>query len=876
MMPFLSTLRSILRAPFRGEDLDRELDEELESYLHLLIDEKIRAGMDPEHARREALIELGGAEQVKANVRETRHGAVLDTLINDTRFAFRTLRKSPGFAAVFVMTLAIGIGANTALFSTIKALLLSPLPYEDPDRLVASVKTYDGNEAGPVSRLDFLDYRRLCQSFENFCAVSFGARFAVTGGDRAEEIPGLWVSWDLFPMLGVSPILGRGFSKSDEEMAGARIVIISNDLWLRRFGGGEDVVGRSLLVNGEAHEVVGVMPQGFRFLRDADAWLVIDRDCPIDAQRDAHSFTAVGRLKNGTSFEQAQSDVDSVAAALAQGYPDTNTGKGLKLYDLREYMVAHVRPSLNLLVATTALLLLIACINVAGLQLARGQRRLSEMAMRSALGANRGRLIRQLLTESVILTLVAGAVGIAVAYLFHHLLLRLLPQGDPGVPIPTIDAAVMLFAVAISVATGLIVGIVPALRGTSINVWQKLETSTRSTEGRGGTRLRSALVVLQVAMSVVLLIGCVLLIRSMVNLVSVDLGYDTDSVLSATYVIQADDESTVAERVSRIANVIEEIESLPGITSAAAITKLPIASTGTDWPIWLASEPRPEPNESKMALARVATSGYFSTIGIPLLRGRDFTEADVEGATPAVIISEAVAQDLFPDREPIGQMVKLGWFDFAFEVIGVVGNAKINGIRSQFDEAMYLCSSQFGPSYQWLVVRTEQDPHLLVEPIRTLVEGLDASAVMGDLVTMSEIVDGNLSGIKVVSMALALLSLIALLLTAVGLYGVLAYNVSQRTNEIGIRFALGASPTDVTALIVKNGLVMVGAGIVLGFLGASLSTRLIENLVFEIEPLDPVAYLGGAVFFATVAATACLLPALRATRVDPATALHAE
>jgi predicted permease len=332
----------------------------------------------------------------------------------------------------------------------------------------------------------------------------------------------------------------------------------------------------------------------------------------------------------------------------------------------------------------------------------------------------------------------------------------------------------------------------------------------------------------------------------------------------------------VAERVARFATVIEKIESLPGVTSAAGITKVPIAATGTDWPIWHAADPRPEPNESDMALARVATPGYFSTIGIPLLRGRDFTEADVEGATPAVILSQAIAEDLFPDRDPIGQMVKLGWIDFAFEVVGVVGNARINGVRSDFDEAMYLCSTQFGPSYQWLVVRTEQDPHLLIEPIRTLVEGLDTNAILGDLVTMSEIVDENLSGFKVVSTALAILSLIALLLTAVGLYGVLAYHVSQRTNEIGIRFALGAAPVDVTKLVVKSGLVMVGIGVALGLLGASLSTRLIENLVFEVEPLDPIAYLGGALFFVAVAAVACLVPALRATRVNPVMALNAE
>jgi putative ABC transport system permease protein len=875
-MPILSTIKSAVRTLFRGEKLDRELDEELQSYLDLLIEEKMRAGMDPTQARKQALIELGGAEQVKATVRETRHGAALDMLLHDIRFSLRMLKRSPGFAAVFVVTLAIGIGANTALFSTIKALLLSQLPYQDADRLVASVKTYDGQNAGPVSRLDFFDYRRLCRSFDGFCALSYDARFTMTGSGRAEAVGGLYVTWDLFPTLGVSPVRGRGFTESEEALAGAQLALISHDLWQRRFGGSEDAVGRPIHLDGSTYEVVGVMPPGFRFLRDADLWILIDRSCPIDPQRDSHSMIAVGRLKDGVSLEQAQIDVNAVAAVLEQEYPDTNTEKGLRLFDLREYMVAHVRPSLNLLLATTGLLLLIACINVAGLQLARGQRRLSEMAMRSALGANRRRLVRQLLTESVILTLVAGLAGITVAYVFHNLLLRLLPPGDPGVPVPTIDAGVLLFALAISVATGLIVGAVPAVRGTSFNIWQKLGSATRTTEGKSGTRLRSGMVVVQVAMSVVLLVGCGLLVRSMLNLASVQLGFDTENVICGTYGFQADDQSTARERVDRVVTVIESVKSLPGVTNAAAITKMPIASTGTDWPIWHATEPRPEPKDSDLALARAVTPGYFSTIGIPLLRGRDFAESDAEGTAPVVIISTAVAQTLFPDRDPLGQMVMLGWFDFAFEVVGVVGNANINGVRSDYDEAMYLPSTQFGPTYQWLVVRSEGDPALVAEPVRKLVEGMDRNAVLGDLVTMRSLVDEDLSGFRVVSLALGLLSVVALLLTAVGLYGVLAYHVGQRTNEIGIRFALGASPTEVIGLIMKKGLVMVGIGLVLGLLGASLSSRMIQSLLFEIKPLDPIAYLSGAFFFAAVSAVACLVPAWRAARVNPVTALCGE
>ncbi len=873
-MPFLSTLKAALRAPFSSEKLDLELDEELKSYLDLLIEEKTSGGLDHAEARRQALIEIGGIEQVKAGVRDERHGAALDMLLHDIRFALRILKKSPGFSIVVVLTLAIGIGANAALFSTIKALLLSPLPYRDAGRLVVAAKTYEGRYRGPVSRLDFFDYRRLSRSFEGFCTLSSTNRFTMTGGERAEVVGAVYTTWDLFPTLGVPPIQGRYFSEGEEALAGAKVVLISHDLWQRRFGGSEGAVGGPLHLDGTAYQVVGVMPPGFRFLFDADLWILIDRDCPIDPQRDSHSLWGVGRLKDGVSLEQAQSDVDAVAKVLEQEYPDTNKAKALILYELHDFMVGHVRPSLNLLIVTTSLLLLIACSNVAGLLLARGQKRVSEMAMRSALGASRRRLVRQLVTESVILSLVAGLVGIAVAFVFHNLLLRLLPMGDPGVPVPSIDGGVLLFALALSVATGLVVGIVPALRGTSFNIWQKLETSTRTSESRVGTRLRTVMVVVQVAMSVALLIGCGLLIRSMVNLASVQLGFDTENLFGGTYGIQDADYPTAHERAEYFASLIEEIKTLPGVTNAAAITKLPLASRGTDWPIWHAAQPRPEPRDSEMALARFVTQGYFETIGIPLLRGRDFSDADTPDTAPVLIISEALAGALFPDQDPLGQMVKLGWLDSTFEIVGVVGNAKINGVRSDFNEAMYMSSPQFGVMNQWLVVRAEGDPELLMETIRRLVEEKDRNAVLGDLVTLAALVDRDRSGLRVVTLALGLLSVVALLLTAIGLYGVLAYHVSERTNEFGIRVALGAAPNEVIGLIMKQGLLMVSTGLVLGLMGAFLSSRLMQGLLFEIEALDPFAYVGAAVFLGCVALFACLVPAWRAARVNPITALR--
>ena len=388
--------------------------------------------------------------------------------------------------------------------------------------------------------------------------------------------------------------------------------------------------------------------------------------------------------------------------------------------------------------------------------------------------------------------------------------------------------------------------------------------------------MRTVMVIAQVAMSMVLLIGCGLLTRSMVKLTSVNLGFDTENIIGATYEIQSSDHPSPHERAGLFASLIEEIEALPGVTSAAAISKLPLASRGTDWPIWHASQPRPEPLDSNMALARFVTPGYFDTIGIPVLRGRDFTDADTPDTAPALVVSEAIASALFADQNPLGQMVKLGWMDQTFEIVGVVGNAKINGARSTFDEAMYLSSAQFGIMYQWLVVRSNGDPAVVAASFRRLVEAKDRNAVLGDFVTFEALVDRDLKGFKAVTLALVLLSGVALLLTAVGLYGVLAYHSSQRTNEFGIRFALGASPTEVIGLILRQGLVMVGGGLILGLIAAFASSRITERLLYEVEPLDPGVFTGAALFFGTVALIACLVPALRAARVNPVTALRRE
>lgn len=877
-MPALPRIRGLFLTLFRRAELEHDLDRELQCTLDLLTEEKVRAGSSPQQARREAWIELEGVEQVKDRVREERHGSTLDSLLGDVRYSLRTLRRNPGFAGVAVATLALGIGATTALFSTLNAILLQDLPYREPARLVAGTKTVDGRTAGPVSQVDYFDVREQGRAFTDLALVSNGAgRVAVTGDGKPELVGAAQATWNLFRTLGAEPVAGRSFLPEDEARNDAAVALISFGLWQRRFAGAPSAVGSILHLDSSPVTVVGVLPRGFRFLHDADIWLPVQRG-GSDSARDMHSHILIGRLAAGVSAEQAQSEVDAIAARLAQQFPDTNKGKGLLLWDLHRYMVRQARPGTLLLMATAGLVLLIACGNVAGLLLARGQRRLSEMAMRAALGATQRRLIRQLLTESVILTALAGAAGVGVAFLVQRsLLLRLLPAGSPGVPPPTVDGVALLFALCVSIVTGLLVGIVPALRGAGTQLASRLRSGPRASEGVHGARMRSALVVVQVALSILLLVGSGLLARSLQNLASVKLGFEPTGVLTAGVRIQTADHPTPGQRIQLFASLLDEIEALPGVTSAGAVSKLPIASTATDWPIWPAHQPRPSNGDATMALARWATPGYFTAMGMPLLAGRDIGAGDLPGSTPVVVVTEAVARGLFPSQSPIGQRVRLGWTEDSFEVVGVVGNARINGLRSEFDEAMYLSAAQTdgsGLGFQLavtaltLTVRTGVDPFLLADPIRKILERKDPNAVLGTPTSMTSIIDNDLSGSRTLLAAVGLLSAVALLLTAVGLYGVLAYQVSQRRNELGIRMAIGATSLSLIGMVMKQGATLVGSGLAAGLLAALPASFLLRQLLFGIGPLDPRTYLVAAVSLALVGGMACFVPAWRATRVS--------
>ena len=876
-MPALSWLRSTLRSLTKREQLDRDLDDELNAYLDLLIEEKVQQGMSPEAALRAARIELGGTEQVKEQVRESRAGRALDVLIRDTRLAFRNLQRNPGFAVVAILVLALGIGATTALFSTVSTALLSQLPFREPDRLVAGFKTYDGVRAGPVSRVDYYDYREASRSFEQLAAMAdIAIEQTLTGEGRAEIVKSGFVTWNLFPALGVNPMLGRPFLE-EEDGGGASVALISHDFWQNHLGEDPGVIGETLRLDGEPTTIVGVMPEGFQVLLDVDLWRLVDRDGPFDLHRDSHSHLLVGRLRPGVSLQQAQLELEAISRSLEGQYPVSNEAKGVELTGLHDAMVTRVRLGLLMLMAAGVLVLLIACSNVAGLLLARGHRRLPEVATRIALGAPRRRLIRQLLTESVLVSLLAGLAGIAVAFAFQRFLLRALPVGELGIGLASIDRGALLFALAVSLSTGVIVGAVPALRATAVDPNVYLKSGPQLSQDAHSSRLWSGLVILQVGLSTLLLVGAALLIGNLVKLATTDLGFEPENVLTGSVSIPESKYPSHAERNQFFASLLEQIEALPGVESASLVNKLPILSPWQNWAVWPEGQERPAHNELQSAMARWVPPGYFRTMEMPLLQGRDIAATDVRDSPRVLVITASLAQKLFPGRSAVGEAVIVGSTAWPpHEVIGVVADARVNQVFLGPDPAMYMASYQLAPRQMQLAIRTAGDPMLVVEPISRIVREMDEDVLLAEPASLESIVDKSMAGFSVVTLSAGVFSGLALALAAIGLYGLLAHAVNQRLNEIGIRMAMGATRGNLLRMVLKRGLLVVGFGLLLGAAGALMLTLALERLPFEAQTVSAGSYLGAFAVLALVATSACLLPAWRATRVSPIDVLRQE
>ena len=877
----LNRLRLRLRALLHTAEMERELDEELRFHLEKEAEQNMARGMSPNEARLAALRSFGGVEQVKEESRDSRGVRFLEELRQDLRYGARRLVKNPGFTVVAVITLALGIGANTAIFSVVNTVLLQPLPYKDSDRLmmVWEENTRQGFPRNSLSAANYIDWRDQNQVFEG-TAVLAHQSFNLTGAGEPERIDGRRVSTSLFGVLGVEPQLGRAFLPEEDQAGSNRVVIISHGLWQRRFGSDTSIIGKPLALNGESYTVVGVMPPHFQFpSREVDMWVPIAFNAREAANRGRHYLESVARLKPGITLEQARADMNDIATKLQQQYPDTNTGIGAVVIPLHEQVVGDIKPALLVLLGAVGLVLLIACVNVANLLLARAAAREKEIAIRLALGGRRFRLVRQFMTESVLMAAIGGVVGLLLAMSGVNLLRAFIPENISQVKAVTIDARVLGFTLLASLLTGIIFGLVPATHASKFDLNEPLKEGGRdSSAGSRGNRIRGLLVIAEVAVSLVILIGAGLLIKSFVRLNKVDPGFQAKNLLTMQVVLPQSKYSEPRVRSAFYTELLKRIESLPGVESAAVTNYVPLLMQGDTVGITIEGRPDPGPGQVLDVVTRVISLHYFNALGIEVLQGREFTEQDK--ANDVVIINETMARRLWPAEDPIGKRIKVGSFNTSnpwMTIIGMVKDVRQFELTAEPRLQMYLPYEQIPsfPPYH-LAVRTNVEPLSVATAVRRTVWDIDKDQPVSNIRTMENVVSESVSRQRFSTLLLGLFAAVALVLAAVGIYGVISYSVAQRTREIGIRMALGAQSRDVLKQVIGQGVKLALAGVVVGMIGAFALTRLMRSLLFGVSVTDPLTFVGLSLLLIVVALVACWIPAQRATKVDPLLALRYE
>jgi predicted permease len=866
----------------RGQ-FNSELEEEMRFHLEMKIEENIGEGMGSEEARYAAQRQFGNRTLLQEASQEMWAFTVIETLIKDIRFGIRMLVKSPGFTIVAVIALALGIGANSAIFSVVNTVLLRPLPYKEPERLVMVWEdaTHQGFPRNSASAANYIDWRDQNQVFEGMAAIARQS-FNLTGFGEPEKIDGRRVSAGLFNLLGVEPQLGRAFLPEEDQPGANRVVIISHGLWQRRFGSDRAITGKTLTLNGESFMVVGVMPQAFQFpSREDQLWIPIALSSQEAANRGRHYLEVIGRLKPDVSIEQAQSEMQSIAARLQQQYPKTNTRIGSSVISLHEQVVGDIKPALLVLLGAVGFVLLIACANVANLLLARAAGRQKEIAIRVALGAGRFRLIRQLLTESLLLAGLGGVVGLVLAIWGTGLLKTFIPENISQAKAISIDGKVLVFTLGVSLLTGLIFGLAPLTQGSKLNLNEVLKEGGRdSAAGSRGNRIRGLLVIAEVAISLILLIGAGLLINSFLRLRSVDPGFRPDNLLTMQIVLPTQKYPEPANRSAFYTELLSRIESLPGVKSAAVTNWLPLTMQGDTNGISIEGRPDPPPDQKPDVVTRVISPQYFSTMSIQLLQGRQFIEQDRADSPGVAVISETMARRLWPGEDPIGKRLKVGpttspvpWL----QIVGVVKDVRQFELDSEPRLQMYLPHDQFAffrPNY--LVVKTDGDPLSLAATVRRTVWDMDKDQPVSNIRTMEGILSESVARQRFSMLLLVTFATLALVLAAVGLYGVMSYSVAQRTREIGIRMALGAQARDVLKMVVGQGIKLVLIGVAIGLAAALILTRLMSSLLFGVSATDPTTFITISLVLISVALLASYIPARRATKIDPLIALRYE
>ncbi len=802
---------------------------------------------------------------------------MIEALLRDLRSAYHVLRRSPGFTLLAVLTLAVGIGANVAMFSVMDAALLRPLPYPEPDRLVLALGTFPGEPSRTVSAHDYYDYRDQSPAFQSLSAITAWPWVSsVTGGDEPVRVPVAWVSVDLFRTLGVAPLLGRDFAEGEGERGASDVVIVSHAFWQQLMGGTAEAVGSTLTVDGVAHTVVGVMPPRFRIWEDADLWRPLRIGEAFAEARRYSNFIMIGRLRPDIPIGQAQSQVDVIAAELADEYPGSNRDEGLSLTELQEGLTRGYRTKLLLLVGAVGLVLLVACGNIAALLLARGFTRRTELSVRAALGASRLRVAHQLLSESLLIALTGGVFGTVLAVWLHRLIVGFLPFDLPqtvpeGPSLPMLAVALLL-----SLATGLLIGIVPALRAPRGDLAEALKAGARTLDRRGA-HLRSGLVAGQVALSMVLLVSSGLLVRSFAHLSGVDPGFDSRDLLTAGVELPRTEYRDAQQRVLFFSALEERLKGVPGVVGVAMVNRLPVRSLGGNTYVYPEGERPPQGTPPRTAVERHVMPGYFEAMKIPVLRGRGILPTDRPESPPVLVINQSMAEMFFPGDDPIGKRLVIDYDEeTVLEVVGVVGDVRFGGPAEGASQAMYHSVLQEPLPRMDIAIRTTGDPTSVIAALKGAVRELDPDLPVSDVETMERLIARTVGDQRVLALTLALFAWVALILAALGLYGVLSYHVSQRVSELGLRLTLGAGTREIASLVLSRGVRLVAAGITVGAVVALAVTRFLEHLLFGVQATDPTTFVAVTLLYAVVGTAACLTPVWRAVRVDPLVALQAE
>jgi len=874
----LRELAARIRNAVTGRRLDAALDDELRSHLEMLADELVARGLTPDEARRAARLRLGGADQIKETVRDARGLPRLESLAQDVRYAARLLARNGGFTVAAVAMLAIGIGANVAIFAVVNGLLLRPLPYPNQDRLVDVYQWFADRDIGvPFSAPDFVDLRARQEVFEDI-ALYWRESVTLAGTGDPERVPAASVSPGLFRVLGVTPAAGRDFREGEDGPSAAPVVVLGHGLWQRRFGG-EPVVGRTISLDDRTMTIVGVMPPDFDFPGGAQLWtpLVVE---PEDYPRDRYSFPAVAALKPGVDLTAARANLDAIARQLEQEYPDANADVGIRARPLRDELVsANLRRAFVMLMAAVGLVLLIVCANLAGLLLSRAAARDQEMAVRAALGAGRGRLVRQLLVESLLLASLGAGLGLAAGGAALDALVAFAPATFPPWMTFGFDARVTGFAVALTMVTAVLAGLVPALRASRPDLHAGLkETGTRVTFERG--RLRGALVVGQMALALVLLLASGLMTRSVLSLLDVDPGIRTEDILTLRVPLRPAAYPLPADRVAFFDALLPRLAAIPGVERVAATSSLPMAGPFSSLGLSLEGAPPPAPGREPIPVRHVVTPGYFETMGIGLVAGRLFDARDGRPGVPEVaLVNETFARRGWPDTDPVGRRVTFGnpgddalWVT----IVGVVSDVRQFGLGEQIDDDIYLPYGQLPLPAMTLVVRGRTGVAVPAPAIRDAIRAVDPDLALFQARPMADVVARSVWQPRLFSWLFGTFGVAALVLAAIGVYGLLAYTVVQRTREIGLRLALGADRREVRRMVVWRGMRLAAAGLVLGMAAAVPATRALEALIFGVSATDPLTFAGVALLLLAVAWLACVVPAHRATRIDPMTALRCE